>query len=258
MAIEKGSFILIDYVCRVKETGEVFDTTLEDVAKKEGIYREDTRYEPMLVVVGEGWVIRGLDEKLTELEVGETETLEIPPEKAFGHRDPTKMRMVPLRKFREQGITPAPGMQVEVDNRVGVVRSVSGGRVQVDFNPPLAGKTLVYEVTVKKVLEKDLDKIKALIHRRIPNIDIEKFLIKLGEKVVTIEMPPESFFVQGIQVAKRGLALDIQKYLPKFEEIRFVERIRRREEKEEEKAPTKRRRRAKKEAEEQPSQESGS
>ena len=54
MPIEKGDFILIDYVAKVKETGEVFDTTTEEVAKKERLYKEGEIYESKLVVVGEG------------------------------------------------------------------------------------------------------------------------------------------------------------------------------------------------------------
>ena len=40
MSIQKGDFILVDYVGRVKETREVFDTTLEDIARKEKIFKE--------------------------------------------------------------------------------------------------------------------------------------------------------------------------------------------------------------------------
>ena len=53
MALEKGSFILIDYVAKVKETGEVFETTIEETAKKEHLYKEDKIYEPKLEVIGE-------------------------------------------------------------------------------------------------------------------------------------------------------------------------------------------------------------
>ena len=59
MALQKADFILIDYVAKVKETNEVFDTTKEDVAKKEHLFKEGRIYEPKLVVVGEiGWVLK--------------------------------------------------------------------------------------------------------------------------------------------------------------------------------------------------------
>ncbi|MEM4474064.1 MAG: FKBP-type peptidyl-prolyl cis-trans isomerase, partial [Candidatus Bathyarchaeia archaeon] len=81
MGLQKGDFILLNYVARVKETGEVFDTTIEEVAKRERLYREGEVYEPKLVVIGEGWVLKALDESLIGMEVGETKTVEIPPEK---------------------------------------------------------------------------------------------------------------------------------------------------------------------------------
>jgi peptidylprolyl isomerase len=223
MALQKGDFILLDYIAKVKETGEVFDTTIEEVAKKERLYKEGEIYEPKLVVIGEGWVLKALDESLTNMEVGKTETVEIPPEKAFGARDPEKVRRVPLRHLTAKGITPTLGMRLEYDGKMAVVRAIGAGRVLLDFNPPLAGKTLVYEVTVKKKLETPEEKIAALIHRRIPTVEAEKFKFTIKAKNVSIEMPEEAFYLEGIQVAKRGIALDIQKFFPEITAVKFTE-----------------------------------
>lgn len=221
--VGKGDFILIDYVAKIKETDTVFDTNISSIAKELKIFKEDGMYEPMLVVVGEGWVLKGLDEKLVGIKVGEKTVIELPPEKAFGPRDPNKIKLVPLRKFQQQKINPYPGMEVEVDGKLAVVRSVGSGRVQVDFNPPLAGKTLLYEVEVKKVLQTPLEKVKALIRRRIPKIDPEKFNVKFLEKNVTIEMPEEALNIDRLQLAKRGLAFDVQKFFPDVEVVTFVD-----------------------------------
>ncbi len=226
MSLQKGDFILLDYVARVKETGEVFDTTFEEVAKKERLYREGEIYEAKLVVIGEGWVLKALDENLTGLEVGKTGTVEIPPEKAFGVRDPDKVRRVPLRQLAAKGITPTLGMRLEYDGKMATVRAIGAGRVLLDFNPPLAGKTLVYEVTVRKKLEAKEEKIAALIHRRIPAADIEKFKFTVEADTITIEMPEETFYLEGVQVAKRGIALDIQKFFPEIKNVRFTETFR--------------------------------
>ncbi|MEM0006950.1 MAG: FKBP-type peptidyl-prolyl cis-trans isomerase [Candidatus Bathyarchaeia archaeon] len=223
MALQKGDFILLDYVAKVKETGEVFDTTIEEVAKKERLYKEGEIYEPKLVVIGEGWVLKALDESLTNMEVGKTETVEIPPEKAFGARDPEKVKRVPLRHLTAKGITPTLGMRLEYDGKMATVRAIGAGRVLLDFNPPLAGKTLVYEVTVKKKLETPEEKIAALIHRRIPTVEAEKFKFTIKAKNVSIEMPEEAFYLEGIQVAKRGIALDIQKFFPEITAVKFTE-----------------------------------
>jgi len=226
MPFEKGDMVLIDYVAKVKETGEVFDTTVEDVAKKERLYKEGEIYEPKLVAVGEGWVLKALDESLINLEPNKTTPVEIPPEKAFGSRDPEKVRLVPLRRLIAKGITPQLGMHVDFEGKHAVVRTMGAGRVQLDFNPPLAGKTLVYEVTVQKKLETKEEKINALIHRRIPAVDITKFTLKMGKKTsktIEINVPEEAFYVEGLQLAKRGIATDIQKFFPETTTIKFVE-----------------------------------
>jgi peptidylprolyl isomerase len=229
MPIQKSDFISIDYTGRVKETGEVFDTTVEDVAKEEKLYKEGELYEARLVVVGEGWVLKALDDALLNFKLGKKESVEIPPEKAFGERDAEKVRLVPLRRLTARGITPKLGAQIEYDKRLATVRTMGSGRVQLDFNPPLAGKTLMYEVTVKKKLKTDVEKISALIHRRIPAVEAEKFKFKVGKGSVTVNMPDEALYVEGIQLAKRGIALDLQRYLQQVTTVKFVETFKKRE-----------------------------
>ncbi len=227
--IQTSDFIIVDYTGKVKETGEIFDTTSEEVAKEEKLFKEGELYEPRLVVVGEGWVLKTLDEALPALKVGKKESVEIPPEKAFGNRDPEKVKLVTLRRLTARGITPKVGAQIEYDKRLATVRTMGSGRVQLDFNPPLAGKTLVYEVTIKKKLKTANEKISALIHRRIIAVEAEKIKFKLRGANVTVNMPDEALYVEGIQLAKRGIALDIQRYLPKIGTVKFVEIFKKRE-----------------------------
>jgi len=223
MALQKGDFVLMDYIAKVKETSETFDTTIEETAKKERLYKEGEIYEPKLVVIGEGWILKALDESLTTMEIGKTSSVEISPEKAFGERDPEKVKRVSLRHLTAKGITPTLGMRIEYDNKMATVRAAGAGRVLLDFNPPLAGKTLVYEVTVQKKLETISEKISALIHRRIPAVEESKFKFTVRAKAVNIEMPEEAFYIEGIQVSKRGIATDIQKFFPKITIVKYTE-----------------------------------
>jgi len=229
MPMEKGDFILINYTSKVKETGEIFDTTTEETAKKEKLYKEGEIYEPMLVVVGEGWVLKALDEALLNFEVNKKDSVEIPPEKAFGSRDPEKVKLIPLRRLIAQGITPKLGMRIEYNKKLATVRTMGAGRVQLDYNPPLAGKNLVYEVTVEKKLETNAEKIAALIHRRIPAVETGKFNFKIGKANVTLNMPEEALYLEGIQLAKRGIATDIQKFFPEITTVKFVEAFKKQE-----------------------------
>jgi FKBP-type peptidyl-prolyl cis-trans isomerase 2 len=223
MALQKGDFILIDYTAKVKETNEVFDTTSEETAKKEHLLKEGEIYEPKLVVIGEGWMLKALDESFTTMEPNKASSVEIPPDKAFGPRDPEKVKRVPLKQLTAKGINPALGMRIEYGGKNASIRAIGAGRVLLDFNPPLAGKTLVYEVTVQKKLEANEEKMAALIHRRIPVAEASKFKLAIEEKTLTVEMPEETFYLEGVQVAKRGIAMDVQKFFPEIAAIKFVE-----------------------------------
>lgn len=151
--VSKGSFVRITYVGRIKETGELFDTTDAEIAKKEGVFNPKMKYGPVMIVVGEGKLVRGLDEVLAEMKAGDERALDIPPEKAFGPRSADLMRLVPLQEFKKQGFLPQQGMPITMNGLRGRVLSVSGGRVRVDFNHPLAGKALAYTVRIEEQVE---------------------------------------------------------------------------------------------------------
>ena len=223
MTLQKGDFLLIDYVAKVKETNEVFDTTKEDVAKKEHLHKEGQIHEPELVVVGEGWVLKALDDSLTTMEICKPCTVEISPEKGFGQRDPEKIKRVPIKQLYAKEINPVVGARIEFQGKNATIRSVGAGRVLLDFNPPLAGRTLIYDVTVTKKLDTAEQKIGALIHRRVPVVEENKFKLTINGLDLTIDLPEETFYVEGIQIAKRGIAMDIQKFLPELAETKFVE-----------------------------------
>lgn len=223
MTIQKSNFIIVEYTGKVKETGEVFDTTSEETAKENKLFKEGDIYEPKLVVVGEGWVLKALDEALLTFKLNKKDSVEIPPENAFGNRDPEKVKLVPLKRLAARGINPKLGAQIEYDKRLATVRTMGSGRVTLDFNPPLAGKTLVYDITVQNKLKTDEEKISALIHRRIPTVEAEKFTFSVDKKEVIVNIPDEALYVDGIQLAKRGIAFDVQRFLPDLITVKFVE-----------------------------------
>ena len=129
MTFQKTDFIVIDYTGKVKETNEVFDTTKEEVAKKEHLHKEGEIYEPKLVVIGEGWVLKSLDDSLLTMETGKASTVEIPAEKGFGQRDPEKVKRVPLRQLLAKEINPVVGARIEFQGKMASVRAIGAGRV---------------------------------------------------------------------------------------------------------------------------------
>jgi len=223
MTLENGSLILADYTAKIKDTGQIIDTTRKEDAEKAGNADPTRTYEPRLIAVGDGWVLKGLDEALQKADPNQTLEVELTPDKAFGVRDPNKVSRIPIKKFGEKAAELEIGAEMEVDNRVGIVRSIESGRVLIDFNHKYAGKTLQYHLEIKQKLDERDQQIEALIHRRLP---IEKEKIKfesVGETEVKIVIPNDYFLLDGLQIIKRGISTDLFKYIKPLDKVSFVE-----------------------------------
>jgi len=222
MTLERGSLILVDYTAKVKDSNEIFETTREEEAKKSELFDPTHKYEPRLISIGEGWVLKGLDEALAAANIGDKINVEITPDKGFGERDPNKVRMVAQRKLGEKADEVRVGDVIEIDHRTGIVRYVGSGRVQIDFNHRFAGRTLTYDVDVVKKVESDDDKIRSLIKRRLP-VDDEKIKINLKGFTLEIDLPEETLLAEGLQIIKRAVANDVFKFVPSLKDIKFIE-----------------------------------
>jgi len=212
--IKSGDWIEIDFVGRIKGTNQIFDTTREDIAKKEGVYSEKQTYKPTIACVGKGQLLKGLDAAVQGKKVGEEFELELTPEQAFGLRNPKLIQLTTLNNFKKQGFAPALGMQVSVDGSLATVRSVTGGRVILDFNHPLAGKILTYWVKINRKVEKIEEKIKGFLSIAF-GADAQ---VKESEKEVTVklEQKQDSRILDAIKAA-------IQEVIPetKQKELKF-------------------------------------
>ena len=226
-AVNKGDFIMVDMTGSSVETGEVFDTSSEETAQVEGLFEEGRTYGSRLVIVGDGYVLRGLDEKLPGTAFDEDVEIEIAPQDAFGERNPEDLETVPYRVLRSKGINPYVGAELEIDGRSAIVRSVGAGRVQVDYNHPLAGRNIVYKLKVVEHIIDEKDKMRALLGRRFLGVETTEFKLKKTKKKLRIGIPDQIFFGENIQIAKRGVALDLLRYFEEIEEIEYYESIKR-------------------------------
>ncbi|MDK2790828.1 MAG: hypothetical protein PWP15_1337 [Methanothermococcus sp.] len=218
--MEKGKLVKISY--EGYADGKLFDTTSEELAKKEGIYNPVMVYDTVTVAAGEGMLIPGLDEALLEMEVGEERELELPPEKAFGKRDPSKVKIVPMKEFQKHNVRPVVGLSMNIDGKVGKVASINGGRVLVDFNHELAGKTVNYKIKIEEVVEEPEKIVEELIKMYIPKINSEELKIKLTKNTATITLPENTVFMNNLQMIKMGIANEIMKRLD-IEKVSFVD-----------------------------------
>ena len=222
MTFNKGSLILVDYTAKVKDTNEVFETTIEEEAKKHSLHDPNIKYQPKLVSIGESWVIKGLDEALANSKVGDKTTVEVTPDKGFGDRDSGKVRMIALRKLGEDAEKVSVGDTIEIDQKKGIIRYIGSGRVQIDYNHRFAGKTILYDVNVLKSLDSDEDKIKGILKRHMP-VDDSKLVFTKSDKSLDINIPEELFRSDALQIMKHFIQTDIFKFVPSLEKINFSE-----------------------------------
>lgn len=201
MTIEKGDFIRVSYTGKTDE-GRVFDTTDEDVAKANSIYNEKGKYGGDVVIVGAKHTVAGLDEDFVGKEIGYTGSVTIPPEKAFGSRNPELIESIPITKFNQKVQV---GMPVEVDGRPGIVIRAIGRMAQVDFNRFLAGQTVTYDYEIKEIIDDIEGKVKGLL-----GLYIGKDLpVQVNEDIVTIDIEPEMTYNQRWLMSKRQIAREV-------------------------------------------------
>ena len=176
MAIVKNhDFVEIEYTGRVKEDNSVFDT------------------QSTIICVGENSLLKSLEEQLIGRETGKKYSFEINSEQAYGRKDARLLQLIPMNKFREQKIQPVPGLQLNIDGVFGVVKTVSGGRCYVDFNHPLAGKNLAYEVNLIRIVDDGAEKISSLLNFQL-GIKDAKIELKDGSAAINSknEIPKEA------------------------------------------------------------------
>ena len=220
--MEKGKVVKVSYSGYVN--GKLFDTTDEELAKKERIFNPRMMYGPLTVIVGNRELLPGLDEALLDMEVGEERELELPPEKAFGKRDPSKVKLVPYKEFRDRNIKPIVGLPVTIDGNVGKIVKVSGGRVLVDFNHEFAGKTVKYILKIEEVIEEPSEIVKEIIDKYLPNIENIDKMVEIGEDEIKIIVPERLLLINGLPIIKIRIAGDIFDTLG-ISKVSFVEEI---------------------------------
>jgi len=142
LSIVKESEVVMHFSIRLSD-GSAVDST--KVANK-----------PAKFVMGDGSLTLGFEACLLGLQVGQSETFTLPPESAFGLPNPDNIHHLELSKFSSDvpaeigtiiSFTQPNGEEIP-----GIIRDIVADSVTVDFNHPLAGQTVTFEVDVLEVL----------------------------------------------------------------------------------------------------------
>ncbi|MBI2129627.1 FKBP-type peptidyl-prolyl cis-trans isomerase [Candidatus Woesearchaeota archaeon] len=212
MKISKKDFIEIEYTGKLKDDNIVFDTTDKKVAEENKIYDEKISYGPVTICVGESQIVAGLDKALEGKETEKNYVINLAPNEAFGEKNAKLMKLVPLSMFRKQGMQPFVGLQVNIDNVIGTIRTITGGRVIVDFNHPLSGRDLAYNVKVNRLVTDKKEQLASLL--KMLGIKEPKIELNEGKAIIELEqeLPNE---------AKEELAKKLKETV-EIKEIEFV------------------------------------
>ncbi len=131
--VKAGDSVSVDYTGRLTD-GTIFDSSVNR--------------KPLEFVVGAGQMIKGFDEGVVGMKVGEKKTITIPPEAAYGLIDSKKIITVDKNSF-SQFDEMQVGLIVSAGNGMnGVIIAKNDVNATIDFNHKLAGKTLVFEITL--------------------------------------------------------------------------------------------------------------
>lgn len=139
---QKGMKVSIEYTGKL-ENGEVFDSS-------EG-------KDPLSFVIGEGMIIKGFEQAVIGMAVGEEKDVTISPEDGYGEPRPELVQKMPKDKLGD--LKPEVGMVIGMQipgveqTFPAKITEVTDEGITVDLNPPLAGKTLQFHIKVVSVEE---------------------------------------------------------------------------------------------------------
>ncbi|MBR9705583.1 peptidylprolyl isomerase [Candidatus Pacearchaeota archaeon] len=214
MNIKNKDFLEIEYTGKIKEDNIIFDTTDEKLAKDNNLSDQNISYGPVIICLGEGQILKGLEEELIDKEAGKEYTIELDAEKGFGKKDPKLIQLIPTSKFKQQKITPMPGLQLNIDGVMGVIKTVSGGRTMVDFNHPLGGKDIAYEIKINKIVTDDQEKVQGYIQI---SLGIKDFDVKIENDIAKVNFKKEI----PNEVSER-LSAKIKELIPNVKNVEFT------------------------------------
>ncbi|TFG08082.1 MAG: hypothetical protein EU539_03370 [Promethearchaeota archaeon] len=233
--VEEGDFVLVKITAKTQK-GKVFRVSSVEDAKKAGIYEEERErqgyYAPEFVIVGKpGFVNEGLTETIKSMKYFEKKSVRIPPSKAFGKRDPNKIERIGIAKFRKMnnGKNPEIGQEFvkqskQAQAQRGTVIRITQGKVIVDYNHPLAGQNVDYNLEIIDKIEDFDEKVKQfMVSKGIPEEHVADFNMHHDkeENSITFEIP-KMYIFQNLTYFKFGLAMDLQTHL-EIGDIKFIE-----------------------------------
>ena len=172
-AIQRDDFVTVEYTARTTADGTLVDTTRESVAQEADIDLEDHDFEPRTIVVGAGHIFQQVEDDMIGKSVGDSGTVTLDAEAAFGEFDPEDVQTISADKIPEDDRY--PGAHVDIDGRHGHVETIIGGRARIDFNHPLAGEEIEYEYEILDKIEDRVEQAKGFL-RTVLDVELDMWI----------------------------------------------------------------------------------
>ncbi|WP_336363800.1 FKBP-type peptidyl-prolyl cis-trans isomerase [Halalkalicoccus salilacus] len=186
--LQDGDFVRLAYTARTVENEQLVDTTDPEVAEEEGVDTEEQTIEPRVIAIGAGHLFGTVEEDIKGKEAGDTGSVVVPAEEAFGEYDSDELRTVSAEKIPEDDRY--PGAHVDLDGQHGHVETVVGGRARVDFNHPLAGEDIEYEYEIVEEIEDRTERAQGLLQMFV-DADLEMWIETDEVEEETVVEPDE-------------------------------------------------------------------
>ena len=210
ITMEDGTIVHVDYELYNNESGELIETTREAVAKEHDAHQESRTYEPMVCVVGGGQLIPGFEAALGEAKKGKETEVVIAPEDAYGEKDASQIETISIDKLIRAVKDPNAlyiGAPVTIGNRQGYLSYLAAGRARIDYNHPMAGKSLKYSFNVVDVVEGKEDQVVALLQA---NTGHSGFDVSFDGEDLNIVLPQTMLFDTNAAMLKFRLVTTIR------------------------------------------------
>ena len=172
--MEEGDIIHVDYDLYNGETGDLIETTREATAQEHEMHDENRTYQPMVCVVGSGSSSQDLKKPFLRQRSTRTLTLNSHLLMRTVRKDATMIETISIDKLRRAVRDPNAlylGAPVNIGGRQGYLSFLAAGRARIDYNHPMAGKTLKYNFKIVKVVEGKEEKVAALLESNTGHSD---------------------------------------------------------------------------------------
>lgn len=181
MTYKENDFIKIEF--DIYANGKLVQTTDK---KKADVAKIELNIEgPQTIVLGKQFILKALDDDILQNNL-ESNSLDLTPVQAYGKRDKNFIKTFPKSAFDEQKLRAVVGMSYDFNGNIGIVKTVVGGRVMVDFNSPLAGKDIKIDYKIVGKVEDLKEKLEFILNT-VLGLPKENFEVVINEKNIILK-----------------------------------------------------------------------